>query len=68
MRLTELEAEELDLLIGQMKYMGENYASMCCDTKYLAEYMIKFADRLRKIVGGEYDIAYNKPDLKGERQ
>lgn len=68
MRLTELEADELDLLIGQMKHMGENYASMCCDTKYLAEYMIKFADRLQKLVDGEYDITYKKPNLKGENQ
>lgn len=68
MRLAELEEDELNLLIGQMRHMGENYAFMCCDTKYLAEYMIKFSDRLRKLVDGEYDITYKKPDLEVEKQ
>ena len=68
MRLTELEEDELNLVIGQMRHMGTNYMAIGYDTKYLAEYMTKFANRLQRLLNGEYDIAYKKPDLEVEKQ
>lgn len=68
MKLTELEEDELNLLIGQMRHMGDNYMAIGYGTKYLAEYMTKFANRLQKLLNGEYDIAYKKPDLEVEKQ
>ncbi len=57
MKLNQTERDEVELLIGQMEKMSENYAaSKSNDCRYVACYMGRFANRLRKLSQGYYDL------------
>ena len=57
MKLNQTERDEVELLIGQMEKMSANYASSKSDDcRYVAYYMGRFADRLRKLSQGDYDF------------
>lgn len=57
MKLSQAERDEIELIVGQMEKMSANYASSeSNDCRYVAYYMGRFADRLRKLSQGDYDF------------
>lgn len=65
MKLNQTERDEVELLIGQMEKMSENYASSeSNDCRYVAYYMGRFADRFRKLSQGDYDFEQKEEAMK----
>lgn len=57
MKLNQTERDEIELTVGQMEKMSENYAtSESNDCRYVAYYMGRFADRFKKLLQGYYDF------------